>query len=174
MRYFILKIANNFREDMLIIIYRSLNKSIQNICLQRSELRWTSFIVWQRIFFVRQQSVNIWQFKRYDFIIFTSYKLNIELNEQIFMNLYCSVLLAKHVVICCSSSVRKIFPSVPAALPSSDCPQFAVVDRSPQLSSITRWITCLKVSGFLWHSSVWGRRFGRNLSTHISTWSFNM
>ena len=119
MRYFILKIANNFREDMLIIMYRSLNKSIQNVCLQRSELRWTSFIVWQRIFFVRQQSVNIWQFKRYDFIIFTSYKLNIELNEQIFMNLYCSVLLAKLVVTCCSSSVRKNF-----SLGACSTPQF--------------------------------------------------
>ena len=40
-------------------------------------------------------TVNIWQFKTFDFTIFTSYKLNIELNEQIFMNTYYSILLTK-------------------------------------------------------------------------------
>ena len=40
-------------------------------------------------------TVNIWQFKTFDFITFTSCNLNIKLNEQFFMNIYYSILLTK-------------------------------------------------------------------------------
>lgn len=53
--------------------------------------------------------VNMCQFKRFDFIFSKIYKLNTELNEYIFMNLYCLILLAKLVVTCCSLSVWKDF-----------------------------------------------------------------
>ena len=33
-------------------------------------------------------SINSRQFKKFDFIILTNFKLNIELNEQIFMNIH--------------------------------------------------------------------------------------
>ena len=66
-------------------------------------------------------TINIWQFKTFDFIIFTNCKLNIELNEHIFMNICYSVLLKKLVIIRCSLSVLRNFFSMDEALPYSEC-----------------------------------------------------